>query len=190
MTWWGKSVRCCTSSKWVHLTCLLLSSKFRILGSSHFWSCPLAVFLLLLEIPHLPTLWLFLGLLQLVHLHCSIWPIWPPLLMQHSRPTLAFKHVIPFLSTLYLLPVHRHYRLMLLTVSLNLLLPLPPDPLSVFRLNAGCLQIRSTKHLRFLSFHSVDFFCIQESNLNLSSSFWIPGFFDLPFDRTHPPEQM
>ena len=36
VTWWGKSVQCCTCSKWVHLRCSQLSlSKFRALGSSH-----------------------------------------------------------------------------------------------------------------------------------------------------------
>ena len=41
VTWRGKSVLCCTCSKWVHLRCSQLSlSKFRALGSSHSWSCP------------------------------------------------------------------------------------------------------------------------------------------------------
>ena len=35
VTWRGKSVQCCTCSKWVHLRCLQLSlSKFRALDSS------------------------------------------------------------------------------------------------------------------------------------------------------------
>ena len=47
VTWRGKSVQCCTCSKWVHPRCSLLSlSKFRTLGSSHSWSCPPAVSLL------------------------------------------------------------------------------------------------------------------------------------------------
>ena len=42
VTWRGKSVQCCTCSKWVHLRCSQLSlSNFRALGSSHSWSCPL-----------------------------------------------------------------------------------------------------------------------------------------------------
>ena len=45
VTWRGKSVQCCTFSKWVHLRCSQLSlSKFRTLDSSHSWSCPPAVF--------------------------------------------------------------------------------------------------------------------------------------------------
>ena len=44
VTWRGKSVQCCACSKWVHLRCSQLSlSKFRVLGSSHSWSCPPAV---------------------------------------------------------------------------------------------------------------------------------------------------
>ena len=40
VTWRGKSVQCCTCSKWVNLRCSQLSlSKFRVLGSSHSWSC-------------------------------------------------------------------------------------------------------------------------------------------------------
>ena len=44
----------------------------------------------------------------------------------------------------------------------------------------------STELLHFLSLHPVDLICIQESNLNSSSSFWIPGFSTLRFDGTHP----
>ena len=41
VTWWGKSVQCCTCSKWVHLRCSqLFLSQFRALGSYHSWSCP------------------------------------------------------------------------------------------------------------------------------------------------------
>ena len=44
---------------------------------------------------------------------------------------------------------------------------------------------RSTELLHFLSSHPVDLICIQESNLNSSSSFRIPGFSPLCSDRTH-----
>ena len=47
------------------------------------------------------------------------------------------------------------------------------------------LCARSTKLLHFISSHSVDLIYIQDSNLNLSSSFQIPGFFALRSDRTH-----
>ena len=47
------------------------------------------------------------------------------------------------------------------------------------------LQARSTELVHFISSHPVDLICIQESNLNLSSSFQIPGFSALRSDGTH-----
>ena len=103
-------------------------------------------------------------------------PSCPLLLMQHSHPTLAFKLLILFLPTLYLFPLHPHHRLMLLAVSLYLRLPLPlPNSLRVLQWNAGGLRVRKTELLDFVSSHPVDLICIQESNLNLSFSFRIPG---------------
>ena len=61
----------------------------------------------------------------------------------------------------------------------------PPGSLRVLQWNAGGLRARSTELLHFLSSHSVDLICIQESNLNSSSSFRIPGFSVLRSDRTH-----
>ena len=61
----------------------------------------------------------------------------------------------------------------------------PPDSFRVFQWNAGGLRARSTELLHFLSSHPVDLICIQESNLNSSSSFRIPGFSALRSDRTH-----
>ena len=55
----------------------------------------------------------------------------------------------------------------------------------VFQWNAGGLRARSTELLHFLSSRSVDLICIQESNLNSSSSFRIPGFSALRSNRTH-----
>ena len=63
--------------------------------------------------------------------------------------------------------------------------PLPPDSLRVLQWNAGDLEIRSTELLHFLSSHPADLICIQESNLNSSSSFRISGFSALRSDRTH-----
>ena len=71
-------------------------------------------------------------------------------------------------------------------VSLYLLLPLPLlNSLWVIQWNAEGLQARSTKLLHFISFYPVDLICIQESNLNLSSSFRIPGFSALRSDGTY-----
>ena len=61
----------------------------------------------------------------------------------------------------------------------------PGSSLRVLKWNAGSLRARSTELLHFLSSHPVDLICIQESNLNLSSSFRIPGFSALRSDRTH-----
>ena len=105
--------------------------------------------------------------------------------MLHSCPTIVFKLLIPRRPILYLLPLPPHHRLLLLAVLLCLLPPLPPNPLRVLQWNAGGLRARSTELLHFLSFYPVDLICIQESNLNSSSSLWISGFSALRSDRTH-----
>ena len=106
--------------------------------------------------------------------------------MQHSHCTLAFKLLILFPPTLYLLPLHPHDCFMLLAVSLYLLLSLPlPKSLRILQWNAGGLRARSTKLLHFISSHPVDLIYIQEFNLNLSSSFRIPGFSALRSDCSH-----
>ena len=106
--------------------------------------------------------------------------------MQHSHPTLTFRLLILFPPSLYLLPLHPHHRLMLLAICLYLLLSLSlPNSLMVLQWNAGGLRARRTKLIHFISSHSVDLICIQESNHNLSSSFWIPGFSALQSHGTH-----
>ena len=106
--------------------------------------------------------------------------------MQHSHPTLAFKPLILFLPTLYLLSLHPHHCLMLLAVSLYiLLLLLLPNSLRVVRYNAGGFQARSTELLHFILSHPINLICIQKSNLNLYSSFRIPGFSALRSNGTH-----
>ena len=76
VTWRRRSVQCCTCSNWVHLKCSLLSfSRFTTLGSSHSWSsppgCVPAFFWRFHTYQHCDFL---LRLLELVYLHCSIWP--------------------------------------------------------------------------------------------------------------------
>ena len=110
----------------------------------------------------------------------------PLLLMQHLHPTLAFRSLILFPPTLYLLSLHPNHCLMFLAVSLYLLLPLPlTNSLIVLQWNAGGLRARNTELLHFILFHPVDLICIQKSNLSLSSSFQIPGFSTLRSDGTH-----
>ena len=105
--------------------------------------------------------------------------------MKHSHHTFAFKSLIPFRPSLYLLLLHPHHRLMFLTVFLYFLLPPPPDSLRVLQWNAGGIRARSTALLNFILSDPVDLICIQESNLNSSSSFRIPEFSALRSDRTH-----
>ena len=118
--------------------------------------------------PHTYQHWVFLfELLQPVYLHCATWTIWPPLLMQHSRLTLAFRPLIflPLIS--YLLPIHSPNRLMLPAVFF--LIPDSssfPDSLKVLQWNGRGLRARRTKLLHFISSHLVDLICIQEFNLN------------------------
>ena len=111
----------------------------------------------------------------------------PLLLLQHSHPTLTFKPLILFPHTLYLLPMPPHHRLMLLAVSLYLLLLLRlSDSLKALQWNAGVSESGVLNCLlHFISSHPVDLICIQEYNLNLSSSFGIPGSSALRSDRTH-----
>ena len=86
--------------------------------------------------------------------------------VQSDNPALPSHHRF---QTFYLLPQPPHQRFMLLAVSKS-------HSLLVLRWNAGGLRARSTELLHFLSSHPVDHICIQESNLNLFSSFQIPGF--------------
>ena len=104
--------------------------------------------------------------------------------MLHSRPTLVSKPLIPHLPNIYLLPLPPT------TVPCSWLsfcasCLLPPDSLRVFQWIVGGLRARSTELFHFFSSHPVDLICIQESNLNSSSSFRIPGFSALRCDRTY-----
>ena len=124
-----------------------------------------------------------LRFLQLVYLHCSIWP-------PSANAALA-SH--PHLQTSY--PFSAHFVSSPSAPSPSPHTPgcfsLPPassplpDSLRVLQWNAGGLQARSTELLHFISSHPVDLICIQESNLNLSSSFQIPGFSALRSDHSH-----
>ena len=170
---------------WVHLKCLLLSfSRVITLGSSHSWSCPPCCVPAFFRSPTSTSTVTSSSDFSSWHTsNAQSGSSGPLLLMQHSHPTLAFKPSILFSSTLYLLPLHSHHRLMLLAVFLYLLLPLPfPNSLRVLQWNAGGLQTRSTEVQHFISSYPVDVICIQESNLDLLSSFRIPGFFGLRSD--------
>ena len=165
VTWSVRSVLCWTCSKWVHLRCSLLSSKFKTLGSSHSWTC----FFGCVPASRNPTT---SNSVSSSSDSSSLYtstvlsgPFGSPLLMQHFRPTLAFKPFILLSPISHLFPLHLHHRLMLLAVFLYLQLPLPPDSLRVLQWNAGGLHARRTEllHLSRLTL------LIQESNVNSSS---------------------
>ena len=107
----------------------------------------------------------------------------PPLLILHS----------PCLQTFY--PPSAHFispssapsPLSLATGRLLRLLP-PLFPLTLSGFFSGMLEVFEPGALNYFTFpssHPVDLICSQESNLNSSSSFRIPGFSALRSDRTH-----
>ena len=108
----------------------------------------------------------------------------PPRLMLHSRPTLVSKPLIP-ICPFYILPLCPLTSIPCSWLSFCASCFLSPRLSQILQWNAGGLRARSTKLLHFLSSHPVDLICIQESNLNSSSSFRIPGFSALRSDRTH-----
>ena len=89
------------------------------------------------------------------------------------------------LPILYLLPLLPHHHPLILAVLLCLLLPFL---LAFSGFLNGMRVVFEPEALNYFTFflsQLVDLIYIQESNLNSSSSFRIPGFSDLPSDRTH-----
>ena len=175
VTWRGKSVQCCACSKWVHLRCSQLSlSNFRALGSSHSWSCPPCRNTV--TPPSSDSSGTYTSTVE------SGPPSANAALLPHPRLQTSYPpsaHLIspsPTLPPPSLAPGY--------TSAPPASSP-PPDSLRVLQWNAGGLRARSTELLHFLSSHPVDLICIQESNLNSSSSFRISGFSVLRSDRTH-----
>ena len=142
--------------------------------------------MLLLETPYLPTLRLpprtppacIHPLLNLAHLDPSADAAFPP----HPRLQTPYPPSAHFVSSLSAPSPPPYYFGCFSTPSAS---SSSPDSLRVLQGNSGGLRARSTKLLHFISSHSVDPICIQESNLDLLSSFRIPGFFALQSDRTH-----
>ena len=163
-------MQCCACSKRVHLRCSQLSlSQFRALGSSHSWRCPPC------RITVTPSSDMYTSTVQsgpassdaALSPHPRLQTSYPP-----SAHSISFPSAPPPPS---------------LAPGFSYAPPAstPPDSLRVLQWNAGGLRARSTELLHFLSSHPVDLICIQESNLNSSSSFPIPGFSALHSDRTH-----
>ena len=108
-----------------------------------------------------------------------------PLPKQHSHPILVFKTPALLPSTSYLFPLHLPFPACFWLFCYTSCFSSSPASLRVLQSIAGGFQARSTELLHFISSHPVGFICIQESNLNSSSSFWIHGFSALRSDRTH-----
>ena len=139
VTWRGKSVLCCTCSKWVHLRCSQLSlSKFRALGSSHSWSC-------------FPCCNTVTPSSDSSDTYTSTVQSGLPPLMLHSRITPVSKPPIPHLPILYPLPLPLQHRPLLLAIFLCLLPPLPPLTLSGFF--NGMLEVSEPGALNYFIFY-------------------------------------
>ena len=176
VTWRSKSVQCYPCSKWVHLRCSQLSlSQFRALSSSHSWSCPPCR---ITVTPSSDSSDMYTSTVQ------SSTPSANAALLPHPRLQTSYPPSAHSISS------HSAPPSPSLAPGSSSAPPAstpPPDSLRVLQWNAGGLRARSTELLHFLSsFLSVDLICIQESNLNSSSSFRIPGFSALRSDRTTP----
>ena len=163
VTWRGKSVQSCTCSKWVHLRCSQLSlSEFRALGSSHSWSCA--------PCRNTVTLSSDSSDMYTFTVRCG-----PPLLMQHSCPTLVSKPLIPHPSNLYLLPLASHLRPLLLAVLLRLL-PTLPLPLSGFF--NGMLEVFEPGALNYFTFSRLTLSTLYVSRNPVLAHLPLSGFLD------------
>ena len=163
VTWRGKSVQCCTCSKWVHLMCSQLSlTKFRTLDSSHSWSCPLCC----VSTRNTVTLSSDFSDMYTSTVQSSLC-----LLMLHSRRTLVFKLLIPRRPILYLLPLPPHHHPLLLAVLLRLL-----PPVSGF--SNGMLEIFEPEALNYFTFFRPILLILSVSRNPILIHLHLPGFVD------------
>ena len=171
VTWRGKSVLCCTGSKWVHLRCSQLSlSKFRVLGSSHSWSC-------------LPCRNTVTPSSDSSDTYTSTAQSGPPLLILHSCVTPISKPLIPHLPILYLLLLPFHHRPLLLAIFLCLLPPLLPLTLSGFF--NGMLEVSMPGALNYFIFYRPIQSILSASRNPILTHLPLSGFSALRSDCTH-----
>ena len=164
VTWQGKSVLCCTCSKWVHLRCSQLSlSKFRALGSSHTWGC-------------LPCCNTVTPSLDSSDTYTSTVQSGPPLLVLHSRITLVSKPPIPYQPILYLLPLPLHHRPLLLAIFQRFLPPLLPLTLSGFF--NGMLEVFVPGALNYFNFYRPIQSILSTSRNPILTHLPLSGFLD------------
>ena len=172
VTWWGKSVQCCTCSKWVHLMCSQLSlSKFIALGSSHSWSCPSCRNTVTPSSDSSDT-------------YTSTVQSGPPLPMQHSCLTLVSKPLFPHLPILYLLlPLPPHHCPLLLAALVCLLPPLLPLTFSGFF--NGMLEVFKPGALNHFTFSRPTLSTLSASKNPILIHLPLSGFSSLRSDHTH-----
>ena len=135
---------------------------------------PGAVPLLLVEIPHLPTL----RLRPQTPLAC-IPPLFNMSPLCHTSTHPRFQSSLAYFVSSPSAPSPSPHAPGCFSIILCFLLP--PDSLRVLQWNAGCLRARNTELLHFISFYSLNLIC----NLNSFSSFRIPGFSALRSDWAH-----
>ena len=103
--------------------------------------------------------------------------------MQHFCPTLAFKPLIPLVPT-WFLPLLPHHRLLLLTISLHLLLPLF---LTTSRFSNGMLGVSEPGALNYFTFFRlISMTLFVSSNLTLTHLPLFPSLDSLLCDLITP----
>ena len=128
VTWWGKSVQCCTCSKWVHLRCSQLSLQSQSSAKSlELTPCSNTV------TPSSDSSDMYTSTVQ----------SGPPLLMLHYCPTLISKPLVSHPPILYFLPLPRHFR--------SLLLP-PLLPLTLSGFFNGMLEVFEPGAMNYFTF--------------------------------------
>ena len=178
----GRLLQCCTCFKWVHSRCSLLSSKFKTLDCSHSWSYPLCC------IPVssgglTPTnnVCFSSGSPASVPPLCYLAPC-TPASSSPSNLLSPFHPLCPFFLCILLLhPLHSSIFLVFFYTSCFFFLPWLSQGSSMEYWRSSSKQRCNTTLYLISSFGS---YCIQETNLNSSSSFRIPGFSALWLDYT------
>ena len=158
----GKSVQCCTCSKWVNLRCSQLSlSEFRALGSSHSWSCPSCRNTVT---PSSDSSNMYTSTVQsgLLSTNATLSP--------HPRLQTSYPH----LSILYLLPLPPHHRPLLLAVLLCLLPPL----LALSGFFNGMLEVFEHEALNYFTFSRPILSTLSVSRNPILSHLPLSGFLD------------
>ena len=138
VTWGGKSVQCCTCSKWVHLKCSQLSlSNFRALGSSHSWSFPPCSNTV--TPPSSDT-------------YTSTVESGPPLLMLHSRPTLVSNLQTSYPPSAHLISPSSALSPPSLAPGCTSAPPASSPPLTLSRFFNGMLEVFEPGALNYFTF--------------------------------------